>query len=215
MDITLFPHPTPFMMMASSDYSPYPLHTAQGLSPRRRRNTQSTSSTFTARSPTPSYLGASPPRRRELYVRNHYTSTTSEPVLRGEYNGPTTSRRYHATKSSSTRSAPRPARIDSGFDDNASGTSSAASSITFTEEVERRFALRQYYLQMQREGEDLDRTEDDEEEMGGELGRMARDSIDINVSRAGTWESKESRRKRNQGSKFRMVKRWVGGLLRL
>ena len=195
MDATLFPHPTPFMMMASSDYSPYPLHTAQASSPHRRRNA-------------PAYLGTSPPRRKELYVRNHYTSTSPRPVLRTGNNGPPTSRRHHAAKQAP---APRPVRVDSGFND----TASTASSITYTEEVERRFELRQYLLQIRRDGygegqdEGRDETGEDEGELGGQLGRMARDSIDMNISRAGTWDSKESRSKRNRRSKAKVFKVWV------
>ena len=131
---------------------------------------------------------------------------TPRPALK---HGPTTSRCQLPPSPK-----PRPVRVDSGFDDTASTTSS----ITFTEDVEKRFSLQQYLRQHHASSisvaEDEDEDEDEErvEEDEGALGRMARDSIDINISRASTWESKKSRSKRSHKYKVKVVKRWVRSL---
>jgi hypothetical protein len=202
MDAMIFPHPTPFTMMASADYSPYPLHTAHRSSPRQRRIAQSAPTASTR-----AYTGATPPRRKELYIRNHYTPITPRPALK---HSSTTSRCQLPPSPK-----PKPVRVDSGFDETASTTSS----ITFTEEVERRFALQQCLRQYHHSSspsvtEDENEDEDGEhiEEDEGALGKMARDSIDINIFRARTWGSKEIRSKRDHKCKVKMVKRWVGRL---
>ncbi len=165
----VFPSPAPFMMMASADYSPYPMHTARDSAPVRR-----------------------------------HTHPESPRVSRFGPNLPATSK-------------PGPVRVDSGFDE-----ASDTSSITFTAEVEARVAMREFMIQRyyRTESESEEEEEEQVEDVDfavGELALRTRDSIDMIIERAGTWESKESRAKRNRKSKssrMRRLSKWFKKLLR-
>lgn len=142
---------------------------------------------------------SAPRRRRNLQI----TSTASKPRC----NGSTTFK--HLRPAKPTASPKLVQRVDSGFDD-----ASDTSSITFTEEVERRFALQQFVDQYhhgpeEEEAEEEDEIEDDE----GDLGKRARDSIDMDIERASTWEDKDFRAKRNRRSRLKMVKKWFKRLI--
>lgn len=175
MDHMFLSSPAPFMTMATADYYPYPMHTAQDSSPRRRR----------------------------------FESMSTSSALTSECNGRIIPKIFLPTKLGSKSAAqPKPVqRVDSGFD-----AASETSSITLTEEVERRHAL-QLYLHQYHNFEDacLDDEEDSVDE--GNLGRRARNSICINTKRASTWESKEVRTRRNRKSKLKMIKKWLKRLL--
>lgn len=86
----------------------------------------------------------------------------------------------------------------------------------FSEDAEKKFALRRFLHGYRRgsekggegEEESVFEDEDDVASFEGLLGERARDSLDMTIEKSGTWESKESRCKRNRGSKFRAVRRW-------
>jgi hypothetical protein len=187
----------PFTFMGTSDYAPYPLHTPllHSNSYRRRSNMSHHSQI---------------PRPRA----NTQSSTSSSATLP---RSPRCARHIHLTK---LPSRPCHERVDSGFEDQ-----SDTSSITFTDEVEKRFELLEFLRaqhshasEAQLENEDEEEESDETGELaGGELGRKARDSIDINVERAESWESKEKRTKMNGGAlghRLKVVRKWVRGLVR-
>lgn len=91
--------------------------------------------------------------------------------------------------------------------------------------MEKRFELLEFLRaqhnhasEAQFENEDEEEESDETEELaGGELGRKARDSININVERAESWESKEKRTKKNGGTlgrRLKVARKWVRGLVR-
>ena len=192
--------PTPFKIMGTADYAPYPLHTpllhSNSNSSRRRRSNMSHHSHI------------SRPRA------STQSSTSSSATLP---HSPRCTRHMHLAKQ---HSRPRQERVDSGFEDQ-----SDTSSVTFTDEVEKRFELLELLrAQHDHASEAPSENEDEEEESdetrelaGGELGRRARDSIDLNIGRAESWESKEKRTKKTGGPLGRRLKvagRWVRGLVR-
>lgn len=190
---------TPFTFMGTSDYAPYPLHTPllhSNSNSYRRRSNMSHHSHI--------------PRPRA----NTQSSTSSSATLP---HSPRCTRHNHLAK---LPSRPCHERVDSGFEDR-----SDTSSITFTDEVEKRFELLEFLraqhnhaseAQFENEGEE-EESDETEELAGGELGRKARDSIDINVERAESWESKEKRTKKNGGAlgrRLKVARKWVRGLVR-
>jgi len=196
--------PAPFKIMGTADYAPYPLHTPllHSNSHHRRRNMSNHSQFRRPRTNTQSSTSS---------------SATASHSLRG-------SRYMHLAKRDSR---PCNERIDSGFENQ-----SETSSITFTDEVEKRFELQEFLRarhddsgEAPSENEDENEGEDETGEegsdgmrelAGGELGRKARDSIDINIGRAESWESKEKRTKKNKrslGDRLKVVRKWVRGLV--
>lgn len=91
----------------------------------------------------------------------------------------------------------------------------------FSPETERKAALQQLLLRYQQSSDEeesddgtlVSRAESASESETlideGSLGLRARDSIDINVGRSGTWESRECRGGRWRRSRMRMVKNWL------
>lgn len=161
-------------------------------------------------------------------------SSASAPEL--QHRGPTASRNLHPAKLAARPR--RPERVDSGFD-NASDTSSftlteeverrfALHSFLSArrgvggdgdedeDDEEEEEEGEGWETEKTDENEDEDDGEESAESEGGqdwsrEIGRRARDSIDMNIERAGTWESKEVRARRNLGireSKLKTVGRW-------
>lgn len=131
-----------------------------------------------------------------------HTASASAPV-----------RQQNNTASSSTsRPGPKHAkRVDSGLD-NVSETSS----ITFTDDVERRLALRQHLRRIYREPDSESGDDEESEEDEGELGLRTVDSIGITAGRARTWESKEVRARKNRRSRSSRVtklSKWIKKLL--
>jgi hypothetical protein len=188
----------PFQFMGTSDYAPYPLHTpllhSNSNSNRRRSNISHHSRI---------------PRPRA----NTQSSTSSSATIT---RSPRCTRHNHLAK---LHSRPRHERVDSGFEDQ-----SDASSITFTDEVERRFELLEFLRAQHNDSREAQFENEEEEEESdetvelsiGELGRRARDSIDINIWRAESWESKEKRTKnygRNLEHKLRVARKWVRRLM--
>lgn len=71
------------------------------------------------------------------------------------------------------------------------------------------FLCRRIYERVEFEDEE----EDDMDEEGRVLGRRARDSIDVNIERAWSWESKAKRTKKNQGGGLKAVGSWLKKLV--
>jgi hypothetical protein len=103
---------------------------------------------------------------------------------------------------------PKPVeRVDSGANSICTAGTDAPA---FDEDVEKRAALYEFMQQQHDEPvEESERGSDDEDDEGV-LGEKARDSIDLNIGRSRTWETKEGRRGRNRKSRVKIAFRWLG-----
>ncbi|KZM23924.1 hypothetical protein ST47_g4956 [Ascochyta rabiei] len=111
----------------------------------------------------------------------------------------------------------RPAqRVDSGAE--ASAVDAETKTFAFAEDGEKIAELYDFVYRLrgyEADGGREDGSEDDSEEGDGCLGGRARDSIDMNIERSNTWESKGSRKGRNRKNKVKMALKWLGSCFRL